>query len=294
MTAKLITRAEPGTDEWHAARSLGIGGSEIAAVVGLSPYESPFSLWHKKKGNLPGQTTSAAMSWGNILEPVIRDHFTSLHPEFVVTIAGTFAKDWQVANLDGLLHSNEGPFPGNEPCSLLEIKTSRYGDGFGPHGSDQIPLHYRCQIQHYLDVMDLPYAWCAVLIGGSDYREYVIDADPADQAALRDAGAAFWASLQTDDEPPIDASHETYEAVRALHPDIEPDAAVEVDRVLYETYHSACADLEAMKEWKRQRQSELLAAIGNARLATVDGTPVLRRQPGRNGAVSLYPVKESA
>ena len=43
---------EPGTSDWHAARANGIGGSEIAAVLGLSPYESRFSLWHRKKGLL--------------------------------------------------------------------------------------------------------------------------------------------------------------------------------------------------------------------------------------------------
>ena len=78
-------------------------------------------------------------------------------------------------------------------------------------------------------------AWVAVLIGGNDYREYRIPFDEADAASLREAGAAFWESLQADDEPPIDASWATYEAVRDLHPEIN-DEDVEIDPQLWVDY----------------------------------------------------------
>ena len=50
MSADLVTTAAAGTPEWHASRTRALGGSEIAAVVGLSPWQSAFGLWHLKRG----------------------------------------------------------------------------------------------------------------------------------------------------------------------------------------------------------------------------------------------------
>ena len=46
-----------------------LGGSEIAAVVGLSPWVSRFALWHRKRGTLGKQEVNAGMNWGHRLEP---------------------------------------------------------------------------------------------------------------------------------------------------------------------------------------------------------------------------------
>ena len=98
---------EPGTPEWHAARANGIGGSEIAAVVGLSPHESRFSLWHRKKGLVGPVEENPQMRWGKKHEPTICAEFAELHPEWIVHISGTYAaagRAWQIANPDRLLY----------------------------------------------------------------------------------------------------------------------------------------------------------------------------------------------
>lgn len=291
MTAVLLGDYAPNSPEWHALRRQGIGASEIAAVVGLSPFESPFSLWHRKKGNIPGADPSNPLfTWGHLLEPVVADHFAARHSEFRLAETGTHAHEdrmWQLASLDRrLMNMSDGSM------SMLEIKTTRYGDNWGPDGSDKIPLHVRCQVLQQMDVFGAPYAWVAVLIGGNDYREYRIPYDATDAAALREAGAAFWESLQTDDEPPVDASFETYAAVRELHPDID-GTDVPINPALYGRYLDTKADADSANDAHRQAKSELLKAMGNARRALVNETPVLRRQPSRNG-VALYQIKESA
>lgn len=291
MTAVLVTDAPANTADWHAARRDGIGASEISAVVGLNPWMSAFQLWHEKKGNLPGaDPDNPLFYWGHALEPLVAARFTELHPDLYVAHAGTHRhseREWQFANLDRLV------LTAGEPDVPLEIKTTKYPDGWGPSGSDQIPVHVRCQVTQQMDVFSAPYAWVAVLIGGSDYREYRIDFDEADATALREAGAAFWASLQTDDEPPIDASWSTYEAVRELHPEIDGED-IDLNPALYARYAASKADADSAADAHRQAKSELLAAIGTARRGLVNGIPVLRRQPARNGSVALYPVKEAS
>jgi putative phage-type endonuclease len=293
MTAVLVTDAAPNTEEWHAARRNGIGASEISAVVGLNPWESPFSLWAKKKGLIPGaDPENPLFYWGHALEPLVAARFAESRPDLYVAHVGTHRhseREWQYANLDRLVLTADGR---DVP---LEIKTTRYPDDWGQTGTDQIPLHVRCQVLQQMDVFSAPYALVAVLIGGSDYREYRIDYDEADATALREAGAAFWASLQTDEEPPIDASFATYEAVRDLHPEINGED-VDVNPALYARYATSKADADSATSAHRQAKSELLAAMGQARRALVNGAPVLRRQPGRGGSVSLYPItqKETA
>lgn len=292
MTAVLLGEHDPNSPEWHALRESGIGASEIAAVVGLSPFESAFSLWHRKKGNLPGADPSNPLFyWGHALEPLVANRFAELHPEYTVDRTGTWASEeepWQLANLDRILTDQGGH------CCPLEIKTTRYGDNWGRSGSDEIPVHVRCQVIQQMDVFDDPYAWVAVLIGGNDYREYRIEYDADDATALREAGAAFWESLQTDEEPPIDASFETYEAVRALHPDIDPTLDVEIDPVQFYEYLQLKEAAEVTAANLQRAKSELLHTLGNARRALVSGNPVLRRQPGRGGNVSLYEIKEAS
>jgi putative phage-type endonuclease len=290
LSAVLLGVYEPNTEPWYELRSGGIGASEIAAVVGLSPYISAFWLWHFKKGNIPGQAVSDAMDWGHRLEPVVRDWFAERHPELTVrNTPGTYAhaeRGWQRCNPDGLVvESGQGG-----AVALYEGKTSRFSDGFGPTGSDQIPLAYRCQVQHSLDIFDLPRAYVAVLIGGNEPREYVIEADPADQAALREAGAKFWQSLQDNDEPPIDCSDSTYEAVRKMHDDIDPDAQHPLDMDLWQKYlmHKVAAnhheaELQGVK-------SKILAAMSTARTATFNDEPVLRRQKSSTGTPYLKEI----
>jgi putative phage-type endonuclease len=286
MSAILLGYFAPNSAEWHAARAQGIGASEIAAVVGLSPFESPFSLWHRKAGNISGPDPSNPLFyWGHALEPLVADKFAELHPEYSVQKCGTYKHEdrpWQIGNLDRLLVNADVIAP-------LEIKTTRFGDNWGPTGSDLIPVHVRCQVMQQMDVWSAPYAYVAVLIGGNDYREYMIPFDRGDAAALREAGAAFWASIETDDEPPLDASWATYEAVRDLHPDINGED-VEVNAALYARYAATKADADSAADAHRQAKSELLTAMGEARRATVEGIPLLRRQPGRGGSVSLYPI----
>jgi len=302
MTAVVIGSHEAGSPEWHATRAQGIGGSDIAAVVGLSPWMSPFELWHRKKGHLSEIAENDYMAWGKRLEDPIADAFHERHPEIChLGTAGTYAsveRPWQLANVDRFLCLEN--YMGEEtshataenPHGVLEIKTSRYPDGWGQSGSDQIPLHYLCQVQWYMDVLDLPFAYVAVLIGGSEYREYVIDADPDDQLALRDAAAAFWWSLQTDDEPPLDASESTYQAVRSLHPEISGEDTT-IDPALYAAYLLSEGKAEEWERTHRETKSRVLAAMGDARRGLVNGTAVFRRQPNRNG-VSLYHIGESA
>jgi len=80
VTATVLGRWEPGSPEWHAARAHGVGGSEVAAIVGCSPFESRFSLWHRKAALVGPVDETPEMEWGRRLEPAIAAKFMDEHP----------------------------------------------------------------------------------------------------------------------------------------------------------------------------------------------------------------------
>lgn len=137
-------------------------------------------------------------------------------------------------------------------------------------------------------MLRLPVAHLAVLIGGNDYREYVIGASHREQAWLRWQGRKFWRSLLEGTPPDLDDSVHTYEAVRQLHPDIDRDAEVEIDAGAYEAWGGAAAEIERLKGVVNLSRSRITEDMGGARYGLTFGTKVVRRQSTQGG--SPYPV----
>ncbi len=283
MNAELVGTHTPRSPEWHALRSTGLGGSDIAAILGLSPWDSAFNLYHRRKGLIPDKVETPAMQWGTILEPAIREEFHRRHPELGLWLGGTYRnteRPWQLYNPDALVVepsdvTNTGPWP---VTRIYEGKTSNaFHHGFGESGSDDIPVHYRAQVMWGMDCLGVPLAHMAVLIGGSDYREYEIRYDENEARLLRDAAADFWRRLQEDDPPEPDWLPSTTHTLRQLHPDID-DVDVEVDPALAEEYLTSKTALDLAEQRHALAKNRLLAAIGDGRRAVCGGQRIATRQ----------------
>lgn len=287
-TAVHLTDAEVGTDEWHEARRTRINGSEIAAVLGLSPYESPFSLWHRKSGTVSGVESTDVMYWGTTLEPTIRAEWNKRHPDLPVEMTGQWRhrdRPWQGGSPDGL---GDG--------RLWEGKTAHFNLAaeWGEQGTDEFPIQYRCQTLWYLDVFGFDYCDVSVLIGGSDYREYVIQRDDAELAVMRDAAVAFLDTLASGAQPALDGHEATYEVVRELHPGIEP-ISVELPAAIAEPYLTALATLKDAEAEKRRWTAEVAAFMGPAKEAWYDGVKVAGREAkGTEGSVPYVKAARGA
>ncbi|RRD43509.1 hypothetical protein EII18_02900 [Comamonadaceae bacterium OH3737_COT-264] len=180
--------------QWLAQRRAGIGGSDVAAILGLSKWRTPLDVYLDKRGELPEQEDSAAMHWGRTLEPIIRQEYANQTGVYVTVPKGILVHpehSFMLANLDGFTETNR----------VFEAKTARTAEGWGEPGSDEVPDAYALQVQHYMAVTDCPAADIAVLIGGSDFRIYHIEADKQLQADMIRAEAAFWHRVQNGDPP---------------------------------------------------------------------------------------------
>jgi putative phage-type endonuclease len=283
----LLGTFEPGSDEWHAARANGIGGSEIAAVLGISPYESPFSLWHRKRGGIGPVEESDVMYWGKLHEPTICSEFARQHPELLILPSGTYAADgrpWHIVNPDRLGFTADGHL------EVIEAKTARDDNGWGEEGTDDIPAHYKAQVRWYCSALAARRARIAVLIAGSEYREYIVEPNDADTELMLTRGGAFMESLAAGTPPPIDGHTATFSAVKAL-PDGMDDVDVPINSDLADRYFKSLADFKAAEWEKREASGLVLDQIGTGRRAVVGADRIATRTVRDGKTYSLQPAR---
>lgn len=100
-TARLVLPAGASREEWLTARRAGIGGSDVAAILGVDPDRGPLKVWYEKAGYEEPETER--MRWGKRLEQAIAEGFEEETGLGTVVPAGTFAHldhPWAVANPD--------------------------------------------------------------------------------------------------------------------------------------------------------------------------------------------------
>jgi putative phage-type endonuclease len=268
----------PAHPEWFEARRAGITASEIAAVLGLSPYESPFSLYWRKKGVIGEQPDDPAMRWGRRLERYILDEFIQRHyDEFDFGWAGLYAhaeRPWQMASPDALLVDANGGTLLN-PVALAEAKTTGSWDGWGDDGTDQVPIHIRCQAIWQADVLGVPCVYVPV-VNGRTYREYVVEADPQDALVMRCKAQAFLDALNYGTPPDLDGTDATLTTLKQLHPDLD-DTETEVPATLARQWAAACAAEKKAKARKKTAEAKLRDRMGRARVAVHGGQRIATR-----------------
>ena len=197
---ELIRTPEDDRDAWLDLRKKGIGGSDVAAIMGLSAFRSAYSVWAEKSGLYQPEDISdkPAVHWGNILEPIVGGEYAENHQAREVrrvnAVCRNLKRPWAQASLD---YEVKDPVLG---WGVLEIKTA--GAMRAKDWDDGVPVYYQTQVVHYLSVTGRPFADVAVLIGGSDYREYRIMRDAEDEAAVVGAVDAFWCDHILKGEPP--------------------------------------------------------------------------------------------
>lgn len=295
----LIGHLTPGTAAWeHARTGLTITATEIAAVVGLSPWMSRFTLWHKKSGlNVAPFEMTSSIEWGSRLEDAVAGKWQDEHPGQLAAPAGTWRnreREWQRATPDRLIYPQpEGEFETPDQASgLLEVKTSPFGDDWGPSGSDGVPVWYRCQVLWQMDTLGLRRTEIAVLISGHDYREYTVEYDEGEAKLLRDAAVQFLDEVRDGVRPPIDGADDTYRTIR-----VQPDGFEDVD---VEIPLEDAARYELAQEASKAAATELTAAkgivldhIGTGRRAVANGRRIAYRIANPNGTTkSLTPYQQ--
>lgn len=284
--ARLIGHFANGSDEWHAVRQTGVGGSDVSVICGLNPWESAYTWAAKRLGRIPNEfKTSNAMEWGTRLESVILQKFMEEHPELDIEAdAGTWHhkdREWQIANPDALAVDRDGN------NYIIEIKTARQNDWFDAEGNPSVPVYYRTQVQWYLQTFGYSKAIVAVFFRSeADYREFVIDADPFEQDLNLKTVESMMTLINADSMPDYSAPFtSTLETVRKQHPDID-DVDIELGNV-GQSFIERLAMLDDAERVADQLRAQVLGLMGNAKRGTVDGVVVVERRARKGGTPYL-------
>ena len=291
--------------EWLEARRQGITASEIAAVMGLSPasQDGPYALYHRKTGTLPPIEDNDAMERGRVLEPYIAEKFAQRRPEFIVDGDGRSLyahpdRPWQMATPDrvvndirlDMLPGTDEVFEEYEPYAVLETKSdASFGDQWGEDGTDEIPVHYRCQGLWQMDVMGVSTAFVACLfIQTWKIRVYELtmdDAAVADLKLMREEARDFLDRIDLQEPPDVDWRPATASALKHLHPSVQ-DVDVPVKRKPIIAYRAAVKAYKAADLRKKLAENRLRLLLGDGHRITDErtGEVIARRD--------VYPVKE--
>jgi len=209
----------PTREEFLKRRMAGIGGSDIAAILGLSPYKTGLQLWMEKTGRDTTEPDGAAlerMHWGAALEDVVARHYSEVRGVKIQRINQQLVHSEcpiALANIDRAVleegkctrwDDKAGRVVGAR--NVLEVKTAhalaQNGAEWGEAGTDEVPQQYWTQCQWYMGITGLPFADVAVLFGGQKFVTYTI---PFERALFDDMLAEadrWWKAHVAADLPP--------------------------------------------------------------------------------------------
>ena len=156
---------KPAThEEWLKEREYGIGASEVGAILGLSPFETPFSLWLKKTKQVEREPENLAMKMGHLLEPVVSQLWEEATGQKVIKASAADIiyihpeHDFMRVTPDRIVRGRR---------KLLEIKSTVSGVD-----KDEIHPHWLAQVQYQMYVTGIHDADLAWLVQGR-YFDYV-------------------------------------------------------------------------------------------------------------------------
>lgn len=263
-------------DTWLDWRKDGIGASDVAAIIGLSPWASPWSVWADKAGLLPPAPENEAMAAGRWLEAAIGPwftHETGLHVTGEQTWCAHPDHGHHRCTVDGFVRDGPGyVLDGSDfdkALGLVEIKVTGPGRRW-----DVVPAHYQAQGQWQMHVTGLPKVWFAVLTGRRlDIHE--LDRDQDDIDFMVEHVDAFWHDHVLKGTPPATDGHDaTARALAEVYPGHMPDVSVEADDELRRTIEWWRRAKDAAREADaevRLHAAAMKAALGDAEELTVDG-----------------------
>ena len=209
---KKISTLDMPHEEWLRHRQRSIGGSDAAAIVGLSAYVSPYTVWADKLGKIPPSEDNEAMRQGRDLEQYVAERFAEatgkkVRRENNILINPDFP--FAHANVDRIVIGEDA---GLECKTTNQLNLKKFKNG-------EFPDHYYVQCMHYMMVTGCSKWYLAVLVLGREFLWFEIERDEEEIAALAKSEQEFWKCVETNTPPAADGSKSTTDTIQTMFPD---------------------------------------------------------------------------
>jgi putative phage-type endonuclease len=256
--------------DWLERRRVGIGASEISAVLGVSKWQSALTLYYEKTGEeiqTEPEEPIEYLEWGKLLEDKILGELARRADVTVASVQPLLRSavyPWALATPDGMTADGEP----------IEAKNIAWGYD-EDEWAEQIPEAYYLQTHHQMLVTGADRCLFGALLWGS---RMIWEWVPRDEVTIRRiiaGGEAFWKRVQERRPPPSDGHPRARKSLGRLalvpHPtelyegNLTPEGRTTGD-VLH-AWRAAQSDYERIKkEEKRAKRQRDAAADEVAKL----------------------------
>lgn len=259
---------------WEDARRTGLGASEVAALLGLDRWTTPWQVWAEKvDAQRPDDHGSPAAELGHALEPWLVEQATGLLGTWVTRTPDRLyahpTDRWALASPDA--HTGSALVE----CKSSGLYTPRPARGWA---ADQVPLSIEIQCHWQMHVTDYPLAYVVGLVAGLGLRVWEIPRDPAVEADLVDQVRQWWEQHVIGGvEPPLGSGDAAIIAARWPTPTVESMDLEDTDdgAQLVDAYLAARAAEAEAKAEKDGIGARLKALLGPARIGYLAGRPAV-------------------
>lgn len=273
----IATTINPVADRagWLKERRKGIGASECAQVLCRSEYGDPTSVALRKLGRLPEAEESEAMEIGTLSEPILVELYQRRHGRRIVEQQVFRRHDvhsWMFATADAF----------DDAGDLVELKTTdKFSDAakaLGEDGSADVCDQWMLQAQHQMAVFNKPRVNFAVLVGGNQYRYFVVLRRPLLIDAIVLKLGDFWKQVERGEVPEGPFTRYDPRLLAALNPEcegeIEASEQLEKDIACHENLGKY---LKVIEDQRDELKNKILQALGTNQFAALsDGRKVKR------------------
>lgn len=260
--------------EWLEYRKDGIGSSEVATILGLNPWETPYQLWRRKIGLDGGKDETFAMKAGHYLEDAVSQFWADETGREVIKSS---AGDWLYKNTEkGFLQASPDRtfwIPGmpknNDNKGILECKTTQMSID-----ADDLPKHWFCQVQYQLGVAELQQGSLAWLCSWREFGYKDIALVPDFYGWMIEEVERFWVDNIIGNVEPAATSVADVITKYARHTD---GKIIEVGEDIYQAYSQLkgvkeqLAELEASKD---ELEAKIKIGFGDAEALSYGGQTI--------------------